>query len=267
MDAVEGAATFQKSGAEYDAFMGRYSRSLAPRFADWAGLIRGQSAVDVGCGPGALTGVLVNRLGVEAVRACDPSPPFVEECRRRHPGVDVRQGRAEELPFDSATSDGAMAQLVLHFVSDAEAAAREMRRVVRPGGVVAACSWDFAEGMEMLRHFWNAALALDPLAPDEAGLRFGGEGEIGSLFTEAGFTDIAEATLEVTSSYASFDELWSGFLAGIGPAGSYAVRQPPEGREALREGLFREVGSPRGGFELRAVARAGRALAPITRAE
>lgn len=262
MEPVEGAATFQKSGADYDAFMGRYSHSLAAAFADWAGVTGGRCALDVGCGPGALTGVLAERLGPAAVVACDPSVPFVEECRARHPGVEVSQGRAEELPYQDASQDLVLAQLVLHFVTDPEAAAREMRRVLRPGGTVAACSWDFAQGMEMLRHFWDAALSLDPAAPDEAALRFGKPGELAQLFADAGFEGTTESTLEVVSSYSSYDELWSGFLAGIGPAGSYAVRQPQDKHEALRQALFEEVGAPAGPFELRAVARAGRGVAP-----
>lgn len=262
MGPVEGAATFQTSGAQYDAFMGRYSNSLAAAFADWVGVKDGRSALDVGCGPGALTGVLAQRLGPAAVVACDPSVPFVEECRARHPGVEVNRGHAEALPYKDASQDLVLAQLVLHFVTDPEAAAREMRRVLRPGGTVAACSWDFAEGMEMLRHFWHAALRLDPAAPDEAALRFGKAGELAQLFTDAGFEETTESTLEVASSYSSYDELWSGFLAGIGPAGSYAVRQPQDKQEALRQAMFEEVGSPTGPFELRAVARAGRGVAP-----
>lgn len=157
-----------------------------------------------------------------------------------------------------------LAQLVLHFVTDPEAAAREMRRVLRPGGKVAACRWDFAQGMEMLRHFWDAALRLDPVAPDEAALRFGRAGELAELFADVGFEETTESTLEVVSFYSSYDELWSGFLAGIGPAGSYAVRRPHDEQEALRQALFEEVGSPAGSFELRAVARAGRGVAPRT---
>ena len=262
MEPTEGAATFQASGADYDAFMGRYSQPLAAAFVDWAGVRSGDSVLDVGCGPGALTGVLAQRLGPATVRACDPSPPFVEECRARHPGVAVSLGRAEELPYRDASQDVVMAQLVLHFVTDPETAAREMRRVLRPGGTVAACSWDSAQGMEMLRHFWDAALRLDPAAPDEAALRFGRAGELARLFSVAGFVEPTESTLEVASTYASYDELWSGLLAGIGHSGSYAARRPPAQQEALRRTLFEELGSPIGAFELRAVARAARAVAP-----
>lgn len=259
MQPVPGAANFEKSGDAYDAFMGRYSRRLAPLFADWTGVSAGQQALDVGCGPGALTEVLVERLGLSSVVACDPSQSFVDACRARFPGLDVRAGAAERLPVEDNSCDVALAQLVLHFVSDPEAVGRELRRVLRSGGAVAACTWDFAEGMEMLRHFWDAALDLDPAAPDEATLSFGRPGEIPELFATAGFDDVTETTLTVTTTYASYDELWSGFLEGIGPAGAYAVRQPLEHQEALREALFVRLGSPSGSFDLRAVARAGRA--------
>lgn len=262
MRPVEGAETFQKSGADYDAFMGRYSRRLAPVFADWAMDAAGRRALDIGCGPGALTKILAERLGAASVLACDPSEPFVRECQARCPGVDVRRGRAEELPFDDASVDLVLAQLVLHFVSDPEAAAREMRRVLRPGGRVAACSWDSASGMEMLRHFWHAALSLGPVAPNATALRWGREGELADLFGQAGFEQTSETTLEVVSDYASFDELWSGFLTGIGPAGSHALSLPSAKQAALRSALFEEVGSPAGPFKLRAVARAARGVVP-----
>jgi SAM-dependent methyltransferase len=168
----------------------------------------------------------------------------------------VRLGRAEQIPFDDNRFDAALAQLVLHFVSDPPAAAVEMSRTVRPGGVVGACVWDFAEGMEMLRHFWDAASAVDPDAPDEARtLRFGAPGEIVELFTGAGLLAVEESSLTVRSSYADFDEMWSGFLVGVGPAGSFAVSLPDDQRQRLRQDLYRRVGEPDGSFSLSAVAR------------
>ncbi len=263
-ESPEGARSFLTSGDAYDAFMGRYSRPLATVFADAAGVSVGQSALDIGCGPGALTGVLVDRLGISAVSAFDPSPPFVEACAARHPGVDVRLGRAEAIPFDDGVFDIALAQLVLHFVTDPGLVASELRRVVRPGGIVAACMWDFANGMQMLRHFWDAALSVDNDAPDEARtMRFGGEGEIAVLFEQAGFEDIVETTLGVSSTYADFDELWSGFLAGIGPAGTFCVSLPDSKRAAVRAEFFRRVGSPTRSFTLAAVARCARARRPL----
>jgi SAM-dependent methyltransferase len=256
VDDVRGARTFGVAGATYDAFMGRYSRPLADEFADAAGVSPGQRALDVGCGPGALTAALVSRLGVDAVAACDPASGFVTECAARHPGVRVEVGRAESIPFETASFDHALAQLVLHFVSEPEVAVSEMMRVVRPGGWVSACVWDFAEGMEMLRAFWDAALQIDPDAPDEARtLRFGRSGEIAALFEAAGMVDVVESTLRVSSQYAGFDELWDGFLAGVGPAGAYCSALDDDARERLRAALFHRLGEPSGSLRLHAVTR------------
>jgi ubiquinone/menaquinone biosynthesis C-methylase UbiE len=264
MEPSEGPGMFHTSGDAYDLFMGRYSRPLARVFADAAGVARGDTVLDVGCGPGALTTVLAERLGASAVAAMDPSPPFVAECAARHPGVDVRTGRAEAIPFDDQAFDRAMTQLVLHFVEEPDAAAAELRRVVRPGGTVAACVWDFEHEMEMLRHFWDAALDVDPAAPDEARvLRFGRAGEITALFAAAGLDHLEEVTLEVTSEYAGFDELWSGFLLGIGPAGAYCLSLSDDGRAAVREGMFARVGAPAGSFTLSAMARCVTGTRPV----
>jgi SAM-dependent methyltransferase len=255
MDEVEGARSFAVAGTAYDSFMGRYSLALAGEFCDAVDVAAGQTALDVGCGPGALTGVLVSRLGAAAVYACDPSPSFRDECAARYPDVVVKLGRAESIPFEDEAVDHAMAQLALHFVSEPEAAAREMARVVRPGGTVSACVWDFDDGMEMLRGFWDAALSIDPDAPDEARtLCFGRPGEIAALFSSAGIEDVRQSTLSVASTYASFDELWNGFLAGVGPAGSYCVSLSDGDRDRLRLALFRRFGSPTGPFTLGAVA-------------
>lgn len=254
---------FETSGEAYDAYMGRYSRALAPAFADAVGVGSGQRVLDVGCGPGALTGTLVERVGPEAVSACDPSAPFVAACAHRHPGVTVRLGRAEEIPYEADSFDVVVAQLVLHFVSDPPAAAREFRRVTRAGGVAGACVWEFGGGMQLLRRFWDAALAVDPHAPDEAGaLRFGGEGEIAALLEAAGFTGVEERRLTVSSTYADFDELWDGFLLGIGPAGTYCLSLEEEPRSRVRDELFAGLGSPAGSFELEASARCGFGRSP-----
>src|SRR5205823_5313998 len=174
-----------------------------------------------------------------------------EACRRRNPGVDVRLGRAEELPFPDGAFDVVLAQLVLHFVTDADATAAEMRRVVREGGVVAACVWDFRDGMRMLRLFWDAARALDPSAPDEAHTRrFGRDGEIAELFVRAGLRDVAGGALEVEASYDDFDDFWSPFLGGAGPVGAYVASLDVERLGRLRTDLRERLGSPSGAFTL-----------------
>src|SRR4051812_17132319 len=130
------------SADAYARFMGRFSEPLAPVFADFAGIASAARVLDVGCGPAVLTEVLVDRYGVDAVSAIDPSQPFVEAARRRVPEVDVRLGSAGALPYDDGSFDGALAQLVVHFMADPVHGLREMARVTRSGGVVAACVWD-----------------------------------------------------------------------------------------------------------------------------
>jgi SAM-dependent methyltransferase len=253
MDPADGARSFQASGDAYDAFMGRYSQQLAHLVAEAAAVAPGQRALDVGCGPGALTAVLVERLGAEHVAACDPSQPFVDDCIARHPGVEVRVGRAEDIPFDDASFDRAIAQLVLHFVSDVPAAMREMQRVLRPGGRAAACVWADG-GQEMLTRFWEAARAVDAEARNEV-MAYGVEGELTEVFESAGFVGVTETTLGVRSTYDTFDELWAGYLQGVGPAGAFCRALPAAQQDEVRRVLFERLGSPSGSFTLRAVSR------------
>src|SRR5438128_8966575 len=133
---------FDVAADAYDRFMGRFSRQLSPQLADFAGIRAGQHVLDVGCGPGALTAELVSRLGPQLVAAVDPSVSFVAAARARNPGVDVRTASAEHLPFEDGAFDAALAQLVVHFMTDSVAGLAEMRRVIRQAGVVAACVWD-----------------------------------------------------------------------------------------------------------------------------
>lgn len=263
MAEVEGTRTFRSGGDAYDRFMGRYSRELARGFADFVGVDDATRVLDVGCGPGAFTAVAVERVGAANVCAIDPTAAFVESCRAAHPGVDVRQEDAEHISFADGTFDCASAQLVLHFVSDPTRAVAEMTRVVRTGGVIAGCVWDFAEGMEMLRTFWDAALAIDPEAPDEARtMRFGRQAELADLLGTAGLADVSETTLRVSSRYATFGELWDGFLSGAGPAGAYCVGLSPDRQAAMRHAVFELLGEPVGAFTLNAVARAARGVRP-----
>jgi SAM-dependent methyltransferase len=227
--------SFEVAGAAYDRFMGRYSRPLAPQLADLAGVATGQRVLDVGSGPGALTAVLVERLGASAVVAVDPSAPFVAAVRERLPGVEVAQASAEALPFGDDMFDAALAQLVVHFMSDPIAGLREMARVTRPGGVVAACVWDHAGGRTPLTVFWRAARELDPGARDESGLAGAREGDLAELLRQAGLEDVVAAELEVPFAAASFEEWWDPFLLGVGPAGQYVAGLDEEARVALRE--------------------------------
>jgi SAM-dependent methyltransferase len=227
--------TFAVAADSYDRFMGRYSRLLSPQLADLAGVAAGQRVLDVGCGPGALTSELVARLGPAAVAAVDPSEPFVAAARERHPEVDVRQAPAEELPFADATFDAALAQLVVHFMADPTAGLAEMRRVTRPGGVVAACVWDHAGGQGPLTPLWDAVHELDPGAQDESGLAGARAGDLARLFEAAGPREVEETALSVAVEHATFEEWWEPYTLGVGPAGAYVAGLDPGRREALRE--------------------------------
>jgi ubiquinone/menaquinone biosynthesis C-methylase UbiE len=243
----------------YDRYMGRYSRLLAPRFADFAGLEPGWRVLDVGCGPGALTSELAARVGADRVAGVDPSPGFVSACAARVPGADVRQAPAEKLPWDDGSFQAALSQLVVSFVDDADAALREMRRVVGEDGVIAACVWDYRGEMEMLRTFWDAALALDPAAPDEARVMgYTDPSSLGELWTRAGLRDVEIVPLVVHLEYVGFDDYWQPFLTGTGPGGQYCVSLGESHRAAVRDECFRRLGSPAGSFTLGARAWAAR---------
>jgi SAM-dependent methyltransferase len=232
-------------GAEaYDRFMGRYSVGLAAPLADLAGVSGGQRALDVGCGPGALTRELVARLGPDAVAAVDPSSSFVAAARERNPGVDVRLAPAEDLPFGDGAFDAALAQLVVHFMADPVAGLREMARVTRPGGAVAACVWDHAGGQGPLGVFWEAVHALEPDARDESDLAGARKGHLAELFAAAGLRVIEETVLAVHVEHASFEEWWEPFTLGVGPAGAYVTGLADADRDRLRELCRSRLPSP-----------------------
>jgi len=243
---------------EYDRFMGRYSAPLAPQFADFAAVDAGQRVLDVGCGPGALTAELVGRLGPGTVSAVDPSEPFVAAAQERHPGVSVQRAAAEELPFEDRAFDAALAQLVVHFMAHPVVGLREMARVTRKDGVVAACVWDHAGGQGPLSLFWQAARELDPDVEGESQLAGAREGHLGQLFQAAGLHEIEESALSVSVEHPSFEEWWEPFTLGVGPAGGYAAGLDAKRQAHLRE-LCREM-LPAPPFILTALAWAARGL-------
>jgi SAM-dependent methyltransferase len=255
--------SFAVAGDKYDRFMGRYSRELAPRFAEFAGMSPGMRVVDVGCGPGALTERLVAVAGAENVAAADPSEPFVAAASERAPGADVRRAAAEELPWEDDGFEAALSQLVVNFMRDADAGVTEMTRVVRPGGVVAACTWSYGEDMEMLRGFWDAARKLDRDAPDEGStMKYRSAEELDELWRRVGLGDVETGHLHVETTYSGFDELWEPFTYGVGPAGAYLAKLDPEQQQALRANLFSGLGEPSAGFTLGATACAVRGTVP-----
>jgi SAM-dependent methyltransferase len=246
------SVSFNVTADAYLRFMGRYSEPLAVQFADLAGVGRGQRVLDVGCGPGALTAVLAGRAGADAVSAVEPSASFAAAARERLPGVDVRQSAAEQLPFPDDAFDAALAQLVVHFMTDPVTGLRQMARVTRPGGVVAACVWDHAGGRGPLSAFWRAVRELDPAADDESGLAGAREGHLAELFSRAGLGAVQASTLIVRVVQEDFDAWWEPFTLGVGPAGAYLAALDDDRRNALREQCRKHL--PAGPFEVSAVA-------------
>ena len=223
------------SADAYDRFMGRYSRILAPLFADLAGVRDGMRVLDVGCGPGVLTAELIARTGVERVAAIDPSEPFVGAARERHPGLDAQVGTAEHLPFPDGTFDAAVSQLVVHFMSDPPGGLREMARMTRPGGVVAASTWDIDGGRSPISPFWQAVREVNPGQTGETGSHGSSEASLAAIFADAGLAGAATTELAVEAEHGSFDEWWEPFALGVGPAGSYLLTQDAATRERIRE--------------------------------
>jgi SAM-dependent methyltransferase len=227
--------TFAVGADAYEAFMGRYSRGLSAPFADFAGVVAGQRSLDVGCGPGILTEELVARLGAEAVAAVDPSSSFVEAARVQLPGVTVAEASAEALPFPDGAFDATLAQLVVHFMPDPVAGLREMGRVTRPGGVVAASVWDHAGGKGPLGVFWRAANEVGGDVVDESGMPGTREGHLAELFEGAGMGNIATTVLTVSREHPSFDDWWEPYTLGVGPAGAFVASLDDGSRAELRE--------------------------------
>ena len=227
--------SFEVAAEAYDLFMGRFSVPLAGLFVEAAGVRRGQRALDVGCGPGALTAALVDRLGPADVTAVDPSAPFVAAATSRFPGVDVRTASAESLPFPDDSFDLVLAQLVVHFMADPVSGLREMARVGRPGATLGASVWDHGGGHGPLSPFWRAALDLDPSVVDESGQAGATEGQLADLCTEAGLVDVRPTVLTVTVRYDSFEQWWEPYTFGVGPAGDHLKGLTDEHAAALRE--------------------------------
>ena len=237
---------FEVQANAYDRFVGRYSPQLAEKLCGLAGVEPGMRALDVGAGPGALTAELARRLGAANVVAAEPSASFAQACRRRVPGTEVVEAAAESLPFADGAFDAVLSQLVLNFVPDARSACRESLRVLRRGGVLAACVWDYSGGMPLLEAFWAAAHEVAPAAAatqDEgARMRWCREGELAELWAELGLRDIRAAALRARASYDDFDDLWAPFVAGVGPAGSFCAALAPPAQEALRGALRARLG-------------------------
>ncbi len=233
--------------------MGRYADPLAGVFVAFAGVGAGEKVLDVGCGPGALTAHLLS-VGAE-VEAIDPSPPFIDAIRERFPNIAARRGTAEELPYDTAAFDAALAQLVVHFMTDPVVGLTQMARVTRRGGVIAACVWDGPTGA--LAPFWDAVHMIDPQAEDEALLSGARAGHLTDLFETAGLRDVEEDSIAVEVVHPTFEQWWEPYTYGVGPAGDYVQRLDHDARARLESVARRRLGS--GPFTVTATAWAARA--------
>ena len=239
----------------YEGRIGRYGPELAVEFMRAVGVRAGQRALDVGCGSGALTQPLAGLLGAENVVAVDPDVAAVEACQARLPDIDARVAVAEALPFSDGEFDVVLAQLVVSLMSDAQAGVKEMRRVAGRGGVVAACVWDFAGGMTLLRTFWDAALALDAAAAtrDQANTRpFGTPSDLTALWQSAGLDSASTGELHAGADYSGFEDVWGPLIAPDGSPGAYYAELEAPHRQALRREVLRRLNSPTGSFRLTA---------------
>lgn len=234
------ASKFVARGADkYDAYMGRWSRRLAPLFLEFAGLAAGERVLEVGCGTGSLTFALPARADIAVVEAIDYEKQFVEAARERNsdPRISIQQGDACNLQFTDGKFDRVLSMLVLHFVSDPDRAVSEMRRVLRPGGIAAATVWDVFGGMPSVRMFWDTATAIEPRAAerrDAATIRpMTQAGELRRAFLQAGFHSVTETMLTIRMDFANFADYWDPMLTGQGTHAEFLASLPQPTRDAV----------------------------------
>jgi SAM-dependent methyltransferase len=229
-------------GSAYESYVGRWSRLVARDFLAWLMVPAGHRWLDVGCGTGALSQGILEHGAPSTVIGIDASAGFVEHARRHvsDPRASFRAGDAQALPFAGADFDAAVSGLVLNFVPDSARMMGEMRRVVKPGGVVAVYVWDYAGAMQLMRYFWDAATALDPAARDlDEGRRFPlcGPAPLAELARAAGLDAVETRPVDVPTVFRDFDDYWKPFLGGQGPAPGYCMTLDEERRTALREAI------------------------------
>jgi SAM-dependent methyltransferase len=246
------------AGATYEAFMGRWSRPLAEEFVRWLDQPSGGHWLDVGTGTGALAAAICSMAQPASVVACDPSAPFIETARQglADSRVTLEVAGIGSLPRREGGYDAVVSGLALNFFPDPDAAMKEQLSVACPGGVVGAFVWDYAEGMEFLRHFWDAACAIEPAAAEvHEGRRFPicNPDALQALFEAAGANRVRGGSVSVPTAFASFEDYWHPFLAGTGPAPSLVSALSAEQRDVLADDLKRRLPFQSGGsIELRA---------------
>jgi SAM-dependent methyltransferase len=267
-DIATGSTDRWASGTDYESYVGRWSRLVAPEFLDWLGIAPGRRWLDVGCGTGALTDAILKRCEPRSVVGVDPSETFVAHAQATV--VDDRAtfsaGTAARTGLDDGAADVVVSGLVLNFVPDVDEALAEARRVVTPGGVVAVYVWDYADGMQFIRRFWDAAVALDPAArPLDEGVRFliAAPKPLARAFAVAGLEAVDVRPIEVPTIFPDFDDLWTPFLGGTGPAPVYVASLAEGARDAIRDRLRSSIAEePDGSVRLEARAWAARGRRP-----
>jgi SAM-dependent methyltransferase len=256
--APEAEAKMFATGDGYELYMGRWSRLLVRPYAAFAGVRDGQRILDVGTGTGAVASTLQSALPRTTIVGIDPSAAFIAYARKNASSVRVRfeVGDAQALRQADASFDHAMALLVMNFIPDHGKALAEMKRVTRAGGIVSACVWDYGDGMESLRLFWDEAVAVDPAAAPrhERNMKLSHAGELAALWTHAGLADVREAPLLIDQAFSSFADYWTPFLKGTGPGGAYVASMSGVRRDELETRLRRRVLGDRddGPFTLKA---------------
>jgi SAM-dependent methyltransferase len=251
--------------------MGRWSRLLAPGYIKFAGVKNGDRVLDVGAGTGSLASTLEATFSSSEIVGVDPSEGFVSYAQKNAKSNRARfeVGDAQALQYQDASFDNTMALLVMNFVPDHNKAVREMRRVTRPQGIVSACVWDYNAGMEMLRFFWDEAVALDPaIEPkDERHMKLSREGQLRELWTQSGFINVRETPLVIDQAFISFDDYWGSFLSGAGPGGAYVVSLAGDRRQQLEARMRKRLLGNRqdGAFAIKARAWCVRGEVPNTR--
>ena len=253
------------AGELYEPYVGRWSRVVAKEFLAGLGVPKGKRWLDVGCGTGALTQTILRDCTPATVHGVDPSAGFVDYARAHTGNATFEVGDAQALPVQDASFDASVAGLVLNFVPKPERAATEMRRAVCPGGVVAVYVWDYADKMELMRYFWDAAVALNPEAKAlDEGPRFPlcNEKSLAALFKEAGLREVQTRAIDAPTPFRDFDDYWTPFLGGQGPAPGYCMSLSEEKRAALRERIRSKLPlRPDGSIQLIARAWAVKGLA------
>lgn len=232
-----------QAGDSYDRYMGRWSRQIAPRFLDWLDVAAGLDWLEVGCGTGALSAAILTRCAPRSLLSIDPSEGFIAKARINVPDarIEFRVGDAQALAVDSASRDVIVSALVLNFVPDRSKALAEMKRVARRGGTIGFYIWDYpGGGVEFMRAFWTAATSLDPNARDlteDRRFPFCTADGLTGMARQAGLADIECIAIEAPTVFKDFDDYWTPFTLGAGPAPGYCLSLEPEARERLRSRL------------------------------